>query len=222
MLNISGVSESSSSSEGGNPEQPPSILTVVFTAPTLLQLPQEVTASPAASNKSLDLLDTLDALSEAGLSDTKASSSPSDSPKICPLHMGGSEAHDDFALSSDAITPQSTVSIVPDSLATTPDMLLDLSFSNLKQPLDVTEPDSGPISVNKLEIVIRDNDGSPGLIQKSPDNESRMDSLERNTPKPSSTATSTPSETNAEISSVYQNLKFATVNTIFQEYETVN
>lgn len=188
--------------------------------PALLQPPADV--SPTSS-KSLDI-DVLDGLSDIELSNTKTSNSPPDSPQICPLHPNVSR--DDLSLSTIARTPDSLISvsdkIATDSLASTPN-------TEIFQPLDtptfeqeIAQYPAVPetvdsISINKLEIVIRNNDASPGLILKSPDTESRMDSLERN-----QTCNNAPSitPTNAE-PEAYENIKFATVNTLIQEFETV-
>jgi len=174
-----------------------------------------VKTSPATSNKSLDI-DNLDALSDPDLSETKASNSPQESPKLCPIHPENS-LRSDSVISSVAKTPESTVSnsdrFVPDSLASTPET--EIFLDSESQTISGAESDPEPISINKLEIVIRDNDGSPGLIHKSPDNESRIDSLERST-KLNSIISSADSS-----GGVYQTLKFATVNTLIQEFETV-
>lgn len=179
-------------------------------------------ASPTSS-KSLDI-DVLDGLSDIGLSDTKASNSPPDSPQICPLHPNVSR--DDLSLSTLARTPDSLMTISDkidsDSLASTPNTEI---FQSSDTPTFEQEIVQYPgisetvdsISINKLEIVIRNNDASPGLILKSPDTESRIDSLERN---PTSNATSvTPINTEPQ---AYENIKFATVNTLIQEFETVS
>ncbi|CAL8110167.1 unnamed protein product [Orchesella dallaii] len=201
-------SESSGSSE-----------TVISQSPksSQSQLNTPVKTSPATSNKSLDI-DNLDALSDADLSETKASNSPQESPKLCPIHPEHF-LRTDSVLSSVVKTPESVVSVstsdkfVPDSLASTPDT--EIFLDSESQTISGAESDPEPISINKLEIVIRDNDGSPGLIHMSPDNESRIDSLERST-KLNSIISSADSS-----GGVYQNIKFATVNTLIQEFETV-
>ncbi|ODM96148.1 Oxysterol-binding protein C2F12.05c [Orchesella cincta] len=201
-----------------NSESSESSETIVSQSPKasqiLLDTPPKT--SPATSNKSLDI-DNLDALSEADLTETKVSNSPQQSPKLCPIHPENS-LRADSVISSVAKTPESTVSdsdrFVPDSLASTPDTQIFLDSES--QTISGAESDPEPISINKLEIVIRDNDGSPGLTLKSPDNESRIDSLERNTKLNSIISSSADSS-----GGVYQNLKFATVNTLIQEFETV-
>lgn len=219
---FAGNSESSSASSETITE--PQIVTPSTSAVPTLTMQTLQVSSLAASNKSLDI-DTLDALSDVGLSDTKASNSPPDSPKVCPLHPEAFQ--EDLSLSTIARTPDSLMSIsdsiAPDSLVGTPD-------TEIFQPSDTPQPedsssennftDSGPLSINKLEILIRDNDASPGSFLKSPDNESRLDSLERRalaapsiTPKPNFNNNST--------AKLLENIKFATVSTLIQEFETV-
>lgn len=189
-----------------------------------------VNISPASSNASFSAnADSVGGLCDAGLSDkVEVIQDFSEVPAMChcPIHPELAPQLSDFALSTEAVTPESIVStdkIVPDSLATTPEteLLLSSSTDHYQELRGGSFSDVGPLSINKLEIVIRDNDGSPALANQSPYNESRLDSLERKPLKSVSVTPSDGSSINVPSNADYQNLKFATVNTIYQEFETV-